>query len=195
MDKEASTGQDIANLFGDFFSSVYAKKENLKIPSFEFKNTVDISNYSFSKSQIFSKISRLKNKLSSGPDGLPPFLIKICCFGLTNPLHIIFNKSLQDGVFPEKWKISYLVPIWKNGDKEDAKNYRGVCIQSTIPKVLDSLISENLSWDCRNVITSKQHGFCSGRSTATNLLVFTEYITSAFVKSLPVLQYTSTWIH
>lgn len=83
------------------------------------------------------------------------------------------------GIFPTYWKHSFIIPIFKSGRREEIENYRGICIQSAIPKLLDSLVTEQLYASCKNIIVSNQHGFSKGRSTVTNLLIYHNHIIKA----------------
>ena len=58
-------------------------------------------------------ISLLHPKSSAGPDGLSLELTKYLAPALVNPLTIIINQSLTTGIFPDKLKISKVVPLHK----------------------------------------------------------------------------------
>jgi hypothetical protein len=47
---------------------------------------------------------------------------------------VLFNLSF--GVFECVWKESYVVPLFKSGDKRNISNYRGISILSATPKLL-----------------------------------------------------------
>ena len=57
-------------------------------------------------------------------------------------------------------------------------NYRPVAIMSAIPKMLDSIFCNKLKSLIGNLISDQQHGFMNGRSTVTNLSIFTNYLFS-----------------
>ena len=114
-----------------------------------------------------------------GPDGIAPMFLKNLAEELTAPLQQLFNKSINDGKFPEVWKLSYLIPILKSGTKSDVRNYRGIAIISCIPKLFESIVNEKIFMQIKNRITCKQHGFFKGRSTATNLLEFITFTLNA----------------
>ena len=57
--------------------------------------------------------------------------------------------------------------------KTNIANYRGAALQNIIPKLLDSINSNHLNFNIRNVIDKSQHGFVKHRSTITNLVEFT----------------------
>ncbi|XP_063913263.1 uncharacterized protein LOC135129901 [Zophobas morio] len=129
--------------------------------------------------EVFNGILALKPSGSAGPDGIPTQFLIPCVFSLCKPIQYLFNLSISSGKFPDFWKTSYLIPIYKSGDKELITNYRGICNQSVLPKLLDRLIAEQLKVVCKQIIVDEQHGFCQGRSTPTNLLIYQNYIVSS----------------
>lgn len=70
---------------------------------------------------------------------------------------------------------TFLLPIPKKGALNDVANYRGIAIQSTIPKIFDKLITDKLYLHLSKTIPKSQHGFMPARSTQTNLLEFTQF--------------------
>lgn len=88
----------------------------------------------------------------------------------------MFNHSLQSGVFPTRWKASYIRPIHKKGDRSIIENYRGIAILSAIPKLLDKIMADRLASQMVTIISDNQHGFMRGRSSATNLLLFSNFL-------------------
>ena len=61
-------------------------------------------------------------------------------YELSIPLTLLFNKSLSLGVCPNKWKLSFIVPIFKKGDPTDKENYRPISITSIISRVLNEYL-------------------------------------------------------
>ena len=88
--------------------------------------------------------------------------------------------SLKSGKFPEIWKLSYIKPIFKAGHHSKVENYRGVCNQSVVPKILDSIVAKQLQWMASRILTVHQHGFCKNKSTLSNLLEYYSYLNDAF---------------
>jgi predicted phage-related endonuclease len=74
--------------------------------------------YKVIKKAIFD----LKKGKSAGPDRILNEVIKY-----TNPVMInsymkIFNVILKTGIYPNSWKESFTIPIYKSGDKNDPNN-------------------------------------------------------------------------
>ena len=174
-------GDEVANLFAQYFSSVYAVDDLRNFACcFDSSSQVNDSGLYISLSDVFNHISLLKSSCNPGPDGVPSIVLKNCKFSLCLPLFILFQTSLSEGVFPQLWKNSYVIPIFKSGQRNNVDNYRGVCNQSAIPKLLDAIVSIQLRWASASIISSSQHGFFSNRSTLSNLLEYKSFLNEAF---------------
>lgn len=53
----------------------------------------------------------------------------------------IYNAILETGHIPDSWKQSFITPIPKKGSTIDIKNYRGIAMQSVIPKFFDKILT------------------------------------------------------
>jgi Reverse transcriptase (RNA-dependent DNA polymerase) len=89
---------------------------------------------------------------------------------------LIFNLSLSSGIFPNSWKESHVVPIFKDGDKRNVSNYRGISILSAIPKLFEKLVVDKITPSVQSSISDNQHGFVKGRSAVTNLTQFSNFV-------------------
>ena len=77
----------------------------------------------------------------------------------------MFNKILNEGIFPEAWSVGIIVPIYKNkGSDSDANNYRGITLLSCLSKLFTTVINMRL---CKfveenNILENNQAGFRKG---------------------------------
>lgn len=183
-DRSCANVSDTCNLFADFFESVYNTSSNSNI--FSIKNEVGNSNFSmicFETDTILSELSNLDCKQSAGADLIPPSFLKLSSKALTVPVCTLFNKSLREGYFPVLWKRSLIKPIFKSGSRCNVENYRGICIISVLPKLFEKLVRDKLFFHIKTLVSPKQHGFFPGRSTITNLLLFTNFVSKALQRS------------
>ena len=68
---------------------------------------------------------------ASGPDCIPVVVLKNFEPELSYILAELFNKCLKESCFPDCWKVSSVVPVFKNvGERSTAKNYHPVIIYS-----------------------------------------------------------------
>ena len=89
-------------------------------------------------------IKPLKNKNSSGYDGIPNNILKHCANEISKPLTFIFNFSLATGVFPDRFKYAIIRPIHKKGDKSIMTNYRPVSLLTSCSKILEKIMFNRL---------------------------------------------------
>lgn len=182
-DKIGVNPEESCNLFATFFQDVYTtySENNRDREYFSFLPEIpnDICVNQIKVHDIVDALKSLDVSKGAGPDGIPPVFLKMLSIELASPLFWLYNMSLQSGSFPETWKSSFLVPIFKSGKKSDIRNYRGIAIISCIPKIFEAIINKILFDMVKNRITHTQHGFFKGRSTCTNLLEFIHYSLTA----------------
>ena len=124
---------------------------------------------------MLKKLSNLNTDKSAGLDNLHPKVLFEVRHKISYPLHIIFNKSLFEGILPDDWKTAILSPIFKNnGDKKhgDAYIYHPISLTSVICKICESLINDKMMNHLivNNLLSDSQYGFKPGRSCAIQLL-------------------------
>lgn len=178
-DRTSCSGQEIVNMFADYFATVYSKNSHNGTSYDLSTNNIHIPYYNVSISDIYTKLSSLDISKGPGPDGIPPILLKSCSFNLSRPLFYIFNLSLSSGNFPHFWKLSFITPIFKSGDRSSVVNYRPISILSVIPKVFESLVCDFLSPKLDPLLIDQQFGFRPRRSTELNLLTHADYLADA----------------
>lgn len=132
----------------------------------------------FSLEEVRKSINELSTKKDCGPMGISTEFIKYNADRLTPIFKNIFDGIMSSGRVPEIWKQSYLIPIPKKGNSTEISNYRGISIQSTIPKIFDKLLTRKILHHITPIIPPSQHGFTRARSTTTNLMCAAEFIQS-----------------
>ena len=98
----------------------------------------------------------------------------------------LFTKCLKESCFPDCWKVSSVVPVFKNvGERSTAKNYRPVSLLSVVSKVFEKLVNNRIvdHLEKCGLFSNFQYGFGSSRSTADLLLVVSDRICRVFNKS------------
>jgi hypothetical protein len=126
--------------------------------------------------EVESILQDLDANRSSGSDGIPPILLKNCASAFAKPLSLLFNRSMATSVFPDRWKVSYVTPIFKKGRRNNVEDYGGVTILSAIPKRFELLVYRGMYNNLKNLKSINQHGFMKIRSTITNLLEYASFV-------------------
>ena len=178
-------GGFFANVGRDYASRILQRNYDIKyylnkIP----KNDHSIFLTPTNKIEIEKLIGTLKNKNSSGHDGISNRILKGITKSIIEPLSIIFNKSMQDGVFPTEMKKADTVPLYKSKAKDDKNNYRPISLLLTISKLLEKVMY-NRTYNFMtkfNQIYNSQYGFRKVHSCQNVIAELIGEISSAQMK-------------
>src|ERR1700733_5913516 len=96
--------------------------------------------YSTFPAEILSLSSSINLSRSIGPDHLDPTIIKDNLINIINPLTDILNSSLETGIIPDKLKLATVIPIFKQGNREDIENYRPILISPFLSKLMEKIV-------------------------------------------------------
>ena len=186
--KILSNPNEIANAFCDYFTNIGPNlSKQIPKPNKTYKmymkstppensmflNPTDIN-------EINSTITRLKPNKSSGIDNISTWLLKELQPAICKPLAIMINKSLEQGIFPDKLKIAKIIPIYKAKDKEQMQNYRPISLLSSISKIYEKIIYKRLYNFMEPALYSIQYGFRSKRSTIQAVMELNSDIIESF---------------
>ena len=106
------------------------------------------------------------------------FVLKEVMYEVAHPLCLLFNKSLQERKFPKDWKLAYVIPIFKSGDKSLVSNYRPIALLCTISNIFEKVAYKYIfNFLVNNALIYKfQSGFIPGHSTSHQLIELTHEI-------------------
>ena len=115
--------------------------------------------------EIISIINELDNKNSV--DDIPTKILKLANKEISLILARLFNKIIDEGIYPNILKCSTIIPIHKKGSKIDITNYRPISILPIIDKIFEKLIHARLLsfFSKYNLMTTDQFGFMKGKNT------------------------------
>ena len=140
--KVLSSASDKAKLLAENFS----KNSNLDdsciyLPVFLSRNKPKL-HISVTPKMVKKVIMNLDLSKSSGPDCIPVVIWKNCEPELYYILAELFSKCLKECYFPDCWKASSVVSVFKNvGERSTAKSYHPVSLLSVISKVFAKLVN------------------------------------------------------
>lgn len=179
----------VANKFNTFFKEepiriISSIKKNYNSPSVTNIKNIGQSMYiqPFTEDEILHIVStKLKNKMSQGPDDIPYNVVKKCMPLIVKPLTYLINLSLSLGIYPDELKLSKVKPIFKKGDPSKVENYRPVALSSVFAKIFEYCMLDRLLKFLTkfNILTNAQHGFRPSFSTSTAMDAFLTHVFSA----------------
>ena len=145
-----------------------------------------LHNISITPKRVKKVITNLDSSKASGPDCIPVVVLKNCEPELSYILVQLFNKCLKESFFPDCWKVSSVVPVFKNvGESSTAKNYHPVSLLSVVSKVFEKLVNNRIVYHLEKcgLFSDFRYGFRPSGSTADLLTVVSDRIARAFDRS------------
>ena len=126
-------------------------------------------------------IISLKSKDAHGYDEITTKVLKWSAPYISFPLTYIFNKSLENGVFPSRLKYSTIIPIFKRGDKLNMSNFRPISLLISFSKILEKVIYNRINAHIilKKIVVYEQYGFRSSISTENEYFTQLHEIISA----------------
>lgn len=105
-------------ILNKFFGSVFTKENIDILPEFEHKLVnIPLGEIIINAQLVEKYIKMLKPSKSQGPGNCHPKFLQETIDEVTEPLAILFNKSLTEGKIPEQWRLAYVVPLHKKDQK------------------------------------------------------------------------------
>ena len=96
----------------------------ISLPAFPSGTNLKLHNISATLKMVKKIIVSLDSSKVSGPDCIPVVVLKNCEPELSYIVADLFDKCLKESCFPDCWKVSSVVHVFKNvGERTTAKNY------------------------------------------------------------------------
>ena len=133
------------------------------------KAEVDLTDYyEITERELENALTKGRST-SPGEDGITYDVLRLLAQVPGNPLLHLYRMSLCEGVLPNSWTHSLIIPI----PKKDSEKYRPISLTSCLCKVMERIILDRLMYRIRPKLSPKLYGFMPGRSTQH---CFAEYL-------------------
>jgi len=135
--------KEICNELNEFYVNVgnNLEIENVNHDTLFVNDNQIINECSFfkpiSNEAIINHINKIKNNTFFYENELSNYILKNISNSISLPLSIIYNKSLQTGVYPHNFKKCIVIPLFKGGDKLLCGNYRPISLSITLSKIFE----------------------------------------------------------
>ena len=132
-DRSSTTPLEISNVLNYHFTHI-GPRLAANIPnSVCFEDYIAPSDSSFTLNEthcgiVHPLVSSLQVDKATGLDGISARLLKKACPEIVSSLTHINNLSIRCGYFPDEWKISEVLFLYKEDIKSDPNNYRPIYI-------------------------------------------------------------------
>ena len=117
-----------------------------------------------------------------GPDQIPNIFLKKTAIHTAELLTYIFNQSISSHSLPKDWLQANINPLFKKGNTNLAVNYRPVSLTCVCCKLLEHIIYSHVMGHLQtnNLLNVNQHGFRSGFSCETQLILTVHDLLESF---------------
>lgn len=162
--------------FNQFFATV-AERLILSLPSISheasdylrFSNTPNSNFYLFPTTtvEVADIIKKLKKSATTDYYDLNSRMLQETAHILLEPLTELVNRCFLEGTFPNVFKMSKIIPIFKKGDPNIIDNYRPISIIIIFGKVMETLLKLRIMnyFEKNLLFNTCQFGFRPGLST------------------------------
>ena len=133
-----------------FFAENFSKNPNLDdsciaLPVFPAITNLKLHNISVTPKMVKKVKTNLDSSEASGPDCIPVVVLKNCQSELSYIIGELFSKFLKESCFPDCWKVSSVMPVFKNvGERSAAKTYRPVSLLSVVSEVFKIFVNNRI---------------------------------------------------
>ena len=174
-----TVGQKMADKIddSDLNSCVKDPLEYIEVP-----HTSDGQNlFEFDKidvSQVKRVISGLQTKKACGYDSISNNILKNTTHVVAPYITTLFNSCIEQGSFPNIYKIAKVIPLFKGGDAKDVNCYRPISLLPAFGKLLEKLFSFQVVeyFEKFDLFCKQQFGFRKNYGTEYAILDITEKI-------------------
>ena len=130
-----------------------------------------------SSTHTISEVKKLRIGKAVGPHNRHITVVRDLGDLVAKSLAMILNSSLENGIFPDIWKLARVTPIIKSRVKKEVNNYRPISIISVFSRILERIVHDQILNFIleNNFLTKDQSAFRKLHSTITSLIGTTDY--------------------
>jgi len=108
-----------------------------------------------------SAIKKAKNNKAAGDDECINEILKQGGEQMVESLVILFRKMWKEEKVPIDWARGVIIPLFKEGERQNVDNYRGITLLSVVGKLYTSILNSRISnWiEKEKKLVEEQGGF------------------------------------
>ena len=132
------------------FAKSFSNNSNLgdfcvSVPVFPSRTNLKLHNIPLTPKIVKNIITNLDSSKASCPNCILVVILKNCEPKLSHILAEVFNMCLKESCFPDCWKVSLMVPVFKIvGERSTTKNNHRVSLRSMVSKVFEKLVNNRI---------------------------------------------------
>lgn len=178
---------ELNNFFVKVSESIITTIEDEGTNQSTYMNNIDKPSFSFfmspiTKFDVRQAILSLRNSASFDYYGFNSRIVKESLKFIVEPLTLLCGRAMEEGLWPESFKIAKIIPLHKKGDTDHADNFRPIAIVPYFSKIFEIIIKERLLsyFEKFKLLSPSQFGFRKNYSTTRALLTVLDSVVDGF---------------
>jgi hypothetical protein len=102
-----------AKMMNEFFQSVLSGECVSILQQNTPRSIHTLPDFQVSTTEVYDLLCNIESSKTCGPDNIPERILKEVAPEISPFIGKLFNKSLYEGLFPQKWKMANLFPLHK----------------------------------------------------------------------------------
>ena len=123
----------------------------------------EIESEKITKEEVIKQLLKLKGEKALGCDEIQNEAWRLMPMEVGEVFHKLINKIWMGNGIPRDWRRGIICPIFKKGEKDEAKNYRGITLIGTAYKIYAGILNERVKKDIEGRLAEGQFRFREGR--------------------------------
>lgn len=123
-------------------------------------------------------MGRMREGKAPGVDEVSGLILKNGGASMVTGMVEIMRRVWDEGRCPREWIQGIIIPVFKDGDRKVASNYRAITLTSLVAKIFGGVVERRLAeWvEKKKLLVEGQGGFRRGRSTVDQILTLVEMV-------------------
>ena len=125
---------------------------------------------------VYSLLKKVKTNKFAGSDGIHPLLLQAGASVLAKPLTHLYERSLNLGVVPQKWKLSDIILLPKC-PKPSINDFRPISLLPIVAKILEVIVFQTEKTNIMSTYDADQFAYRRLGSTTAALVSIHDTVT------------------
>lgn len=153
------TNEEQVERIADHYASISNLYQPISAEDFpEYVNNQNLKPPKVSVSKVSKIIKSMNQKAAAVPGDLPMRIIAKFSDELSRPLAYLISNCLQQGIYPNIWKVEYISPVPKVFPPERLKDLRKISGLLNFSKITDKVLAEYIADDMQYKRDKSQYG-------------------------------------
>ena len=164
--------EEIAKAFNEYFGTVgktlAASIQNKPHEMYSNRSSNSFALIETFPDEVSALISNLNPSKGNRLNDIPTKIVKLSNTVISFYLSEIINTCIRQGCYPDLLKIAQIIPIHKEGSKEDCSNFRPISLLCNFNRIFEKIIYCRLSkyLNKYKLLNFNQYGFRKGHCTS-----------------------------